>query len=110
MVGYFETMLLGNLVLHNLDMLVDEFSYAAALAADQMIMVFDLVGRFKAGKTVLEIPGMGQVRFGQEFKGPVDRGVPYFRHPLFDQMIKLLGADMLPLGQKGLDDLLSLPG
>ena len=72
----FEAMLLRELLLQGFDFVVLEFNDAAAVQADQMIVMLVLVGDFITRDPVTKMSFVGQAALLEQLERAVHRGVP----------------------------------
>ena len=110
MMGQLEAVFLGNFFLQIFDVVVDEFNNAAALRADQMIVVImPGIGQFVARLPVLKIVRRRQTAFGQEFHGAVNRGLADFGVHHAGPLQQLFDLEMPAGFEKNFGDHIALP-
>jgi len=87
--GQSESVDSGLLFLKFLNIRIDEFNMAATFFADNVVVMGDPVTGFISYGAVPEIYLFCNSSLSKEFDSPVDRGLPYDRVRLSDDVIEL---------------------
>jgi len=99
-----KAMFFGLLCLQILDDRIVELQLLMASLTDNVVVVSIFIAAFVPDNTVTEDDLISYPGFREKFQGSIDSGLADGRVSGLDQIVQLLGGNMLPLTQKGVQD------